>query len=223
MSSAPAPNPTLHFSLKYQARRRARKRLGPVHGLPLAKRASGLLLRFAQDGMRVLEVGAGDRRMKQHLLRKFPNIRYESLDPDPEGPHEYRTWDEVQGQYDLVFAFEVLEHIPAREVPQFLWEMRQRVKPGGWVLLSTPNVYCPHRFLYDATHCTPLCYDEFAGLVELAGLEVQQVYRTYHEPWLRKLVRRWLFGWLFRVLMLDYAPQIVLVARRPNQPSAQAA
>jgi len=99
----------------------------------------------------------------------------------------------------------------------------RHLNPGGLLLLSTPNVYCPHRYLYDATHCTPLCYDELAGLVQLAGLDVQAIYRTYHEPFLRKLVRRWAFGWLFRLLMLDYAPQIVLVARKPAQEQRQAA
>ena len=217
------PDPTHHFLLKSQARRAARKKFGPVHGLPLARRASGVLLQHARDGMRVLEVGAGDRRMKEHLQRRFRHIRYESLDPDPEGPHEYRSWDQVPGGYDLVFAFEVLEHIPVRQLPDFLWQMERHLNPGGLLLLSTPNVYCPHRYLYDATHCTPLCYDELAGLVQLAGLDVQAIYRTYHEPFLRKLVRRWAFGWLFRLLMLDYAPQIVLVARKPAQEQCQAA
>ncbi len=223
MSQCQRPNPTHHFALKYQARRAAKKKFGPIHGLPLAKRASSLLLQHARDQMRVLEVGAGDRRMKDHLQRRFQNICYESLDPDPEGPHEYRCWDQVPEGYDLIFAFEVLEHIPVKQVPEFLWEMQRRMNPGGVLLLSTPNVYCPHRYLYDATHCTPLCYDELAGLVQLAGLDVQAIYRTYHEPWLRKVVRRWLFGWLFRLLMLDYAPQIVLVARKSAAQTRQAA
>jgi hypothetical protein len=83
-------------------------------------------------------------------------------------------------------------------------------------VLSTPNTFYPPAYLRDATHVTPLCYDELAGLVACSGLHVERVVRVYHDPLLRALLRRLLFGWLFRLIGIDFARQIVLVARRPS-------
>jgi hypothetical protein len=82
-------------------------------------------------------------------------------------------------------------------------------------VLSTPNTYYPPAYLRDATHRTPLCYDELAGLLAAAGWDVQRVVRIYHDPVWRNIARRYLFGWLFRLIGIDFARQIVVVARNP--------
>lgn len=57
-------------------------------------------------------------------------------------------WDYVQADFerglpesepmDVISALEVLEHIT--DTDRFLSEVYQRLKPGGWFLLSTPNI-----------------------------------------------------------------------------------
>jgi hypothetical protein len=78
------------------------------------------------------------------------------------------------------------------------------------LVLSTPNVFHPPAYLRDVTHRTPLCYDELAGLVTGAGLEIEHVYRIYNDPLPRMLLRRYAFGWLFRLLGIDFARQIAV-------------
>jgi 2-polyprenyl-3-methyl-5-hydroxy-6-metoxy-1,4-benzoquinol methylase len=39
---------------------------------------------------------------------------------------------------DVISALEVIEHII--DTDRFLQEIRARLKPGGWLLLSTPNI-----------------------------------------------------------------------------------
>jgi 2-polyprenyl-3-methyl-5-hydroxy-6-metoxy-1,4-benzoquinol methylase len=61
--------------------------------------------------------------------------------------HEF-AWDYVQADFekgmpetepmDVISALEVLEHIT--DTDRFLSEVYQRLKPGGWFLLSTPNI-----------------------------------------------------------------------------------
>ena len=87
------------------------------------------------------------------------------------------------------------------------------LEPGGRLILSTPNTYYPPAYLRDATHRTPLCYDELAGLLAAAGYEVEAIYRIYHDPLHRRLLRQYVFGWLFRLIGIDFARQIVVVAR----------
>lgn len=203
------------WAAQYQARRAAARRFGPLMRLPMVRRASQRVMATARDGQRVLEIGAGDRRFAQRLRERFPGLEYVSLDPDPAGGHDHQSFDSVVGPFDLVFALEVAEHLPAEELPHWLGQIATRLAPGGQLILSTPNTYYPPAYLRDMTHRTPLCYDELAGLVTQSGLEVTGIWRVHHDPWTTAWVRRYLFGWLFRLLGIDFARQVVVAAVRP--------
>jgi SAM-dependent methyltransferase len=204
---------SLSWSLLYAARRAAAERFGKsVFSLPIRRRARDVLLSVVGDGMRVLEVGAGDRRMKESLERSRRGVVYESMDIDPQGGHDHADLDDAHGPYDCVFAFEVVEHLAVEEIVPWLSRLAGLLRPGGKLVLSTPNTFYPPAFLRDATHRTPLCYDELAGLMTLARLDVERVVRIHHEPIHREILRRFVFGWLFRLMGIDFARQIVAVA-----------
>jgi ACR3 family arsenite transporter len=46
---------------------------------------------------------------------------------------------EEAGPFDVVMAIEVIEHVPEAEMPVFLSQLKQALKPGGTLILSTPN------------------------------------------------------------------------------------
>lgn len=203
------------WSEQYKLRREAAQRFGRIFALPIEKRVRDVLLQCVNDRARVLEVGAGDRRMGELLRGNREGVDYRSMDIDPRGEHDYRSLDEIDRTFDCVFAFEVVEHIAAEEIPGWLARLGELLAPGGRLVLSTPNTYYPPAYLRDVTHRTPLCYDELAALAAAAGLEVQRIARVYHDPVHRTLLRRYLFGWLFEMIGIDFARQIVLVARKP--------
>ena len=203
------------WSEQYKLRREAARRFGAIFALPIVRRVREALLDCVRDDMRVLEVGAGDRRMGDLLRGQCAGIDYRSMDIDPHGEHDYRSLDEIDGKFDCVFAFEVVEHIDVEALPGWLDSLTRLLAPGGRLVLSTPNTYYPPAYLRDVTHRTPLCYDELAALVASAGCEVIRIARVYHDPIHRKLLRRYLFGWLFQMIGIDFARQIVLVAEKP--------
>lgn len=196
----------------YQQRRAAAARFGKIFSLPLVKRVREVLLSVVNDDARVLEVGAGDRGMLDWLREGRRNVSYESMDIDSNGTHDYHDLAEIAKTYDCVCAFEVIEHLSLAEIPPWLRKLGELLKPGGHLVVSTPNTYYPPAYLRDATHRTPLCYDELAGLVQSTGLEVVRIVRIYHDPLPRRLLRQYLFGWLFRMIGIDFARQIALVA-----------
>jgi len=203
------------WSEQYFFRRAIAARFGRVFDLPIARRVREVLLDSIDDQMRVLEVGAGERRMAALLAERRRDLVYQSMDIDTQGEHDYRTLAEIHCEFDCVFAFEVVEHLGFDEIADWLLELRRLLKPGGRLLLSTPNTFYPPAYLRDATHRTPLCYDELGGLLEAAGMRVVRIVRIYHDPVWRKLLRRYAFGWLFRLIGIDFARQIVVVAERP--------
>jgi SAM-dependent methyltransferase len=101
----------------------------------------------------VLEVGAGMGGFAARLARRY---RYVGLEPDPQshavaaarvaGAGEVRRGDLAalapEERFDVVCAFEVIEHIEDDAAALAQWAARLR--PGGRLLLSTPA--WPHRF-----------------------------------------------------------------------------
>jgi SAM-dependent methyltransferase len=202
------------WSEQYKFRREVAARFGRVFTLPLARRVRDVLVAVVRDHDEVLEVGAGDRRMSDVLAKKRNQVSYRSMDIDPHGAHDYRTLEAIDRTFDCVFAFEVAEHIAFDDLPRWLAQLKDLLAPAGHLVLSTPNTFYPPAYLRDASHRTPLCYDELGGLLEAAGLRVTRIVRIYNDPLWRMLVRRFLFGWLFRLIGIDFARQIVVVAQR---------
>ncbi|MGH7135171.1 MAG: class I SAM-dependent methyltransferase, partial [Pirellulales bacterium] len=189
-------------------------RFGRVFDLPLARRVRDVLLDVVRDEDEVLEVGAGDRRMRELLAKRRRRATYRSMDIDPRGEHDYRTLDEIDRAFDCIFAFEVAEHIDPQALGGWIAQLENLLKPAGHLVLSTPNTFYPPAYLRDASHRTPLCYDELGGLLEAGGLRVTRIVRIYNDPVWRMVARRFLFGWLFRLIGIDFARQVVVVAQK---------
>ncbi|HKY32198.1 MAG TPA: class I SAM-dependent methyltransferase [Candidatus Polarisedimenticolia bacterium] len=53
--------------------------------------------------------------------------------------HDVLKLDELGRRFDLITAFEIIEHIPPETTSRFLEGLAACLRPGGRVLLSTPN------------------------------------------------------------------------------------
>jgi SAM-dependent methyltransferase len=97
------------------------------------------LLDGLEDVERVIEVGAGEGALGARLARRYT---YVGVEPDPRSRARARervgTVVEAlpDDTFDLVCAFEVLEHVEDDGAELRLW--RDRLRPGGWLLLSVP-------------------------------------------------------------------------------------
>ena len=90
--------------------------------------------------------------------------------------------DLADGAFDAAVCFETIEHVP--DAPAFLRAIHTRLKPGGLLILSTPNQL--HTFNYirrrlgkpldvaDATHFREYSRPELAAMVVGAGFEVRR-------------------------------------------------
>lgn len=210
----PSPCRLHSWSQLYAHRRRIAARFGKIFSLPIVKRVNDVIRSEVRAQENMLEVGAGERGLLRRIQQWGVAVVYKSMDVDPWTKHDYRDLEQIDEQFDMVVSLEVIEHLPFDEIQPWLTQLATLLRPGGRLILSTPNTYYPPAYLRDATHCTPLCYDELGGFVEAAGLRVDRIVRVYHDPVFRKLMRRYVFGWLFRLIGIDFARQIVLVARR---------
>jgi SAM-dependent methyltransferase len=95
------------------------------------------------SGMRVLDVGCGDRPYEELLSGAAEIVGFDV----PGNPHAdlHGSIDALpvaDASFDIVLCLQVLEHVP--DPAAAVRELRRVVRPGGRVLLSTHGVYPFH-------------------------------------------------------------------------------
>ncbi len=216
-AGAATPGGGLSWSMLYGRRKDILRRFGSHFSLPLARRAEEEAGRRLPAAAKVLDVGAGlgDFRGK---IAKFAGIAaYKSLDLDPFVKHDFRSFDEVRETFDAVLMFEVLEHVPFRDVAGLILGARSALGTGGLLFCTTPSVLTPGRFGMDASHVTPLSHDMLGALLESCGFRVGEILRLYNAPFVRRFMHVRAAGWLHRFLSVDYAQSLMAVARKEGQ------
>jgi len=173
-----------------------------------------LMLETIQDGEKVLDIGASNRNLQDRLKRHFPRLIYKSMDVDREQFHDFYSLEEIQESFDVVFLFEVIEHLGLEEGVQLLKRVYGFLNEGGRLILTTPNVFNPSRFWRDATHRVAYCYDELGGLLLAQGFQVKVMYRTYSDAFHRYLFRLYVMAPLHRYLGIDFAKSILVIAEK---------
>jgi SAM-dependent methyltransferase len=185
-----------------------------VWDIEILRKRFPLMLKMIRDGEKVLDIGASNRNLQDRLRRHLPKLIYKSMDIDREQFHDFYSLDEIQESFDVVFLFEVIEHLEMEEGVQLLKKIYNLLNGGGRLILTTPNVFNPSRFWRDATHKVAYCYDELGGLLLSQGFQIKMMYRTYSDAFHRYLFRLYIMAPLHRYLGVDFAKSILVVAEK---------
>lgn len=200
------------WSALYRHRQLVKQRYPTIWSVPLVKKEMDRLQAIVADGTRVLDVGAGDRRFGSKLQAVRSSLEYRSYDIDRGTEQDYYRLDDVDGQFDCIYAFELIEHLSADEGLLLLQRLRGLLRDNGTLLLGTPNLYHPHRYWGDITHKTPYKYEELGGLMMMAGFALPTIHRIYNDAWLRRWFRLNVGVLLHRYLDIDFAGTILVEA-----------
>jgi len=207
----------LDWSKLINYRDQIHERYPKIWNLKLIKRPSWLLKKLLRPGMRILDVGASDKRMQKRVKDVYPDILYKSMDIDRTVTHDYYSLDDINEQFDLIILFEVIEHLELGQGVELLSRLHDLLVDGGKLIISTPNIFHPNRFWTTATHKTAYSYEELGGIALSRGLEVLAIYRTFHASFLKYFFRLTLLYPLHRILNVDFAKSIVVLASKKGQ------
>jgi SAM-dependent methyltransferase len=173
-----------------------------------------------QASARVLDFGCGEGALSERL--KDMGLDVLSVDIDADGFRASTAFERLDfndhgqvgafqrnhaEQFDLILGVEVIEHV---ENPwQYIRDLRTMVRPGGYILVTTPNVTSwlsrisflrtgrLHQFGdsdREYGHINPIAEDELRLIAERTGLEVVAIAPG---GWLPRL---WLTGGLRTIL-----------------------
>ncbi|NWO04419.1 MAG: methyltransferase domain-containing protein [Alteromonadaceae bacterium] len=122
--------------------------------------------------------------------------------------------------YALVSAFHFIEHIPFESLNKLTEQLFRVLKPGGVVLLETPNPENPVigscYFYMDPTHVKPLPPALLKFLAEYIGFSSATVWRLNEERGLRKQAPS------LETVLKGTSPDYAVVGQKPGNEQAQA-
>src|SRR6185437_14227494 len=121
-----------------------------------------------------LDVGCGHKPYEKTFFsgaKKYTGMDYltDRSKPDVVGSATDIPLDDAS--FDTVVCTEVLEHVP--DPLKALREMYRVLKPGGYLILSTPMYWPRHEVPYDYFRYP---YDGLLHLVKTSGFELTQLY-----------------------------------------------
>jgi 2-polyprenyl-3-methyl-5-hydroxy-6-metoxy-1,4-benzoquinol methylase len=204
----------ISWSKLFDHRDEVHRKYRNIWDLKILRKRFPLMLKTIQDGEKVLDIGASNRNLQERLKRHYPKLIYKSMDIDRQQFHDFYSLEEIRESFDVVFLFEVIEHLDLEEGVQLLKKVYDFLNEGGRLILTTPNVFNPSRFWRDATHKVAYCYDELGGLLLAQGFQIKEMYRTYSDAYHRYLFRLYVMAPLHRYLGIDFAKSILVVVEK---------
>lgn len=163
-------------------------------------------------GAKVLEIGFGNGKFLQYATEKNWNVEGTELNTGlitlakNKGFNVYAVGNISQfeaNHFDLIVAFDVLEHLTHAEIEDLFLEAKRILRVGGVFLARYPNGDSPFGLINqhgDATHITTIGYQKALYFVQKAGVEMV-FYGGENLPILRKkmlLTLRNLFSWFVK-------------------------
>jgi len=202
------------WSKLFEYRSQIHRRYAEILDLKIVRKRLPFILKYLRDGEAVLEIGAYDRKLGDRIKKHFPRVLYKSLDIDPSYSHDYTSIDEVKEEFNMVLLFELIEHLDRENGRKMVDKIFEILKPGGRVILTTPNIYTPGQYWKDVSHLTPYHYEELGGLFLSRRFESIDLFRYFNAPFIHYVMKVYLLFPVFRFLGIDFTKSILLLARR---------
>lgn len=202
------------WSELFDYRKQIKKRYPEIWDIPLVKKEMERITPHLREGIRILEVGAGDRRYEAKIKKIVPMATYKSLDIDKKTHQDYYHIGDIEETFDLILMFEVIEHLTPGEAVEMFKKIYALLREGGTLLLSTPNLYHPNRYFQDITHKTPFRYEDLGAIMLMSGFNTISFYRMYNDAFLRRSFRTLIGIHLHKYLEMDFARTLLAEGRK---------
>jgi len=185
---------------------------------------------------RILDAGCGEGVLVEEYATKGRTIEGLDLNYASESVRQgdILCMPYEGGRFDVVLLLDVFEHLAYADQPKALQEIRRVLKPGGWLLISVPNMAHLNsrvrlflkgrldRTDIETNHPGERPIGEYIALLRANGFRILQARGiTLTIPWLYRRVIcrqparfRWLHDWLDRFAVPSLAMIDLFVCKR---------
>jgi 2-polyprenyl-3-methyl-5-hydroxy-6-metoxy-1,4-benzoquinol methylase len=147
--------------------------------------------KFLLPGTRILDVGCGsgnflDFARSQGCITSGVEYSLSSLEEIIKNGHlGFSSLDEVSGTFDIITAFDVIEHL--YDVPGFIEKCRANLNQDGYIILLTGDISCMQSKIAKANWWyvkfpEHIIFPSFKYYVNYTGLLLIDWFRIYHSP-----------------------------------------
>jgi len=167
----------------------------------------------------LLDVGAGDLRIKNKLQRAGYTGEYHTLDPSQEHNHTYSHFSEIKRKYQVILCLDVIEHMPFKDGLELIQQMTNALEAEGVLILQTPNARCIRSpMASDMTHLHAYNLPDLCAYLETSGFECRGYRVSLGRPpglvgFFVSILSKFV---ITRLLGADHADNIAVVAKRTS-------
>jgi SAM-dependent methyltransferase len=177
------------------------------------------LFEFVASAASVVDIGAGDGRIREKFRTAGFRGEYTTVDSSPEFAPEYSSIEALPAAaFDAALLLEVIEHVPLASFDGFMDHVLRCLTSDGRLVVSTPNAaYVGSIWEGDMTHVHAYRLQDLAAYLHLSGFDCRLFRVSWQSPrptvtqrvrlLSAKVVTRWM-------LQLDYARGVLVLAQR---------
>ncbi len=173
-----------------------------------------------QGARSLLDVGAGDLRVRKKFQAAGFHGEYHTQDIGTEGSYTYADLKDVNRRYEAILCLDVLEHLSLVDALTLVDTMVRLLAPGGTLVIQTPNAaYIPDPRSWDMTHIHVFNLPDLHAYLTCEKLEVAgyRVVLAARKEGLVKRMKRATTSYVKqKILGCDFANNIAIVARAPR-------
>ena len=201
------------WSMLYESRKVIRENFPNFWKVTVQKKPMYAIKNVITEKMNVLDVGSYNRGLKDKLKNYCNDFTYKSMDIDRSKEHDYYSFEDIKEKFDIVFLFEVIEHLDLTNGVDMLKNIHSVLKVGGKIVLTTPNVFHPNRY-WESTHKVSYRYDEIGGLLSYVGFDVKNIFRIYNDSFFKRFVRLYITSYIHEYFSVDFAKSILIIGEK---------
>lgn len=168
---------------------------------------------------KILDVGAGDRRLRKTIDLMNIDYDYSSLDISKNIQHEYSDIKDVNKNFDIITMFELIEHLPLDITLQYFTKAYKILNQNGVLAISTPNIdHINQLWKQDVTHIQQYPAKDIYSILRMIGfscdIKVYRINLRSSKINFRKLILEKSRVIINKILGTDYAHGILIIAKK---------
>lgn len=166
----------------------------------------------------LLDIGAGDNKLKEILEKAGWKGSYFSLDIEQNFTHNYNSIEKIGRKFDCITFLETIEHLPLEIGIEYCERAYALLEPKGILIVSTPNIRHLNQFWQgDVTHIRPWPYSDLYAILKLIGfsdIEIFSIKLVNPIPTMKDNLIFILRKYMCKIIGVDFTEGIMAFAQK---------